>query len=261
MQVTGTASLDITRPPAGVGVQAYKVFLIQVRARMLRQRRLPALLFLRGTDVPWGKRAAPLPLAAVQELCTCPLRMVLQHGALQINPNKLVRSRAYGHTSTLCGLPPARSATLRLCCAHVNVQSAVASLLHQVATGLEYLHGRGIIHGGAPEAEAVRCRCMCPQPLAHGCAGPPPARRPHAQQHPHQGGRQRARAPARQAGGEDHCLSGWPASQTSAGGHMLCGTHVVRTFCRTLGCRFAWRPRPRTCPTWRRARPSTWRQR
>ncbi len=63
----------------------------------------------------------------------------------------------------------------------VRAQAMAFSILLHVATGLEYLHGLGIIHGGAPEPPlALGCSCalrlgavvLFGQHLAHRCACP-----------------------------------------------------------------------------------------
>ncbi len=90
---TGTLSLDVAPASKVVAaVQAYKVFLVQVRVGRERVGR-PALQ-RRGAAQPSLRRVPPRFLLwrpFAQELCTCPLRTVLQQGALHLNPNKLVR--------------------------------------------------------------------------------------------------------------------------------------------------------------------------
>ncbi len=104
----------------------------------------------------WCSHASPRAPLHSQELCTCSLQMALQKDVMESE------DQARRGLSAL--LPAAfhffqRTAARCSACPFVfsqplpdgalYLQATVLSLLHQVACGLEYLHGLGIIHGGA----------------------------------------------------------------------------------------------------------------
>ncbi len=92
-------------------------------------------------------RTVPLPpCCVVQELCSCSLRKVLEYRAFQRNPDKLVSARlsaCHQHARAMRQSPRGKLGPCALS------QATVGDVLHQVALGLEYLHSKGIIHGGA----------------------------------------------------------------------------------------------------------------
>ncbi len=149
--IGGDATMTDAEPPAGM--RAFKVFLIQVSG--------PRCLLLRLRSAP----PSPIPplswCSSLQELCTCSLTAVLEHGAILYNPQSMVRcSCVPGWRRDLLR----RHLLLRLLTSSSHgfcFQGMILGLLHQLALGLEYLHGMGIIHGGAPLAAMERC-CVVP---------------------------------------------------------------------------------------------------
>ncbi len=83
-----------------------------------------------------------------QELCTCSLRTVLQHGVFECDTleAKMVSRQIPWPARLLACTSPALHLA---CCAPSCPQVSVVQVLSQIACGLEYLHGQGIIHGGA----------------------------------------------------------------------------------------------------------------
>ncbi len=129
-------------------------------------------------------RACDAAAVALQELCTCPLRTVLRQRVLHTEvPTNPVR--AASPSLSLAPTPTRRDSPRRRLRsspeepppprAGAAAQAPIVLLLWQVASGLEYLHSQGIIHGGAPahprSDEAGKATAAPP-------ARPPPLRLP-----------------------------------------------------------------------------------
>ncbi len=109
-----------------------------------------------------------------QELCTCSLRMALEHSALDPEAQVSVAAAGAGVASMAgwCAIRPraarasrkkgmglgesvqsrgaCRTNTAHVApCACIFPQDVKLALLHDVASALAYLHGRAIVHGGA----------------------------------------------------------------------------------------------------------------
>ncbi len=95
-----------------------------------------------------------------QELCTCSLRMVMERGAIQHNPSAPVRASGADHATACLRV---RYLTHAPALAPTRSQGTITSLLLHVAWGLEYLHSKGIIHGGAPQGRRLDAARVVPQ--------------------------------------------------------------------------------------------------
>ncbi len=145
-QVKGpAASLEITHSSAASGIQAFKVFLVQVR---------PLLAVMSTWRETWRKesnawlvlvRAGAVHVLAAHGAApgrVCERDAGHQNGAPRHSRMRWLKRRGVRSAS----LP----ATSALVPGVLAAQSTVVQVLSQIASGLEYLHGQGIIHGGAP---------------------------------------------------------------------------------------------------------------
>ncbi len=143
-----------------------------------------------------------------------------------------------------------------------RVQRALLSLLHQVACGLEYLHGLGIIHGGADGVCRLANHVQRAVESTSSLASPPYLNR--ADLTP--GNILLKADPATNSIVVKLAVSAGPTGRDNA--RRAVRRHNLAAACdggacprRTLGCRSGWTPRPRTSLALAPARRSTWRQR
>ncbi len=155
-QVIG-GDLDVTMPMAPPsGIQAFKAFLVQVGSRA------PELHVERRSA--WA-RCQNLPGSVPPCLTNWPnagaVHVLAAHGAGALVPPQRHLGQGGERASLSCLVLVAmqRCIPVTPSCPWPLGSQVSAGILHHVALGLQYLHSKGIIHGGASALRSGRARC------------------------------------------------------------------------------------------------------